>query len=290
MDTRHWTRREILAVSGVVGLTALGAPLSLAAAATYEHVVFASHPVAYWRLGEATGPEAQDRTRHGHTGIFHGTPRFQERGAIQGDANTAIALDGRSSYLEIASHPAFSQPTSGKGLTVEVWMRPDVLDFAGETAEPYIVWLGKGEAHHQEWALRFYSRTSPDRPNRLSAYLFNPEGGLGAGAYCQDELTVGEWLHLVACFDPGDARTPGAGVRLYKNGVLRQGPPAPGTLYHTSQWQITSVPGPAPLRLGTRDFTSFLTGGLDEVAIYPRVLTVQEIGDHYATGRRRGKG
>jgi hypothetical protein len=27
----------------------------------------------------------------------------------------------------------------------------------------------------------------------------------------------------------------------------------------------------APLRLGTRDRISFLTGGLDEVAVYPRV-------------------
>ncbi len=290
MDTRHWTRREILAVSGVVGLTALGVPLSLAAAATYEHVVFTSQPVAYWRLGEATGPEAHDRTSHGHIGVYHGAPTFQERGAIRGDANTAIALDGHGSYIEIASHPDFSQPTSGKGLSVEVWMRPDVLEFAGETPDPYVMWLGKGESHQQEWALRFYSRTSPDRPNRLSAYLFNPEGGLGAGAYCQDVLTAGEWLHLVACFDPGDATTPGAGVRLYKNGVLRQGPPAPGTLYHTSQWQITSVPGTAPLRLGTRDSQSFLTGGLDEVALYPRVLTAREIWTHYVIGTRAGRG
>jgi len=239
MEHTQWTRREVLALSGALGLTALGVPLPLGAAANYELIVLAKKPVAYWRLGEQMGPNAVDHTANGHTGTYHGAPVFQERGAIRGDVDTAIALDGRRSYIEIPSHQDFSQPTSGQGLTVEVWMRPNVLDFAGETDDPYIFWLGKGEPHQQEWAFRFYSRTSPDRPNRISAYLFNPEGGLGAGAYVQEELTVGHWLHLVACFDPGDAHTPGAGVSIYKDGIFRQGPPAPGTLYRNLQWQIT---------------------------------------------------
>ena len=41
------------------------------------------------------------------------------------------------------------------------------------------------------------------------AYLFNPQGGLGAGAYFQDTPTAGEWMHVVACFDSGDATRPG---------------------------------------------------------------------------------
>ncbi len=48
----------------------------------------------------------------------------------------------------------FSQPTSGLGLTVEVWMRPDVLIFPGQTADPYIHWLGKGMPAQFEWAMR----------------------------------------------------------------------------------------------------------------------------------------
>ena len=119
----------------------------------------------------------------------------------------------------------------------------------------------------QPWALRFYSRASKDRPNRISAYLFNPQGGLGAGAYFQDRLRAGQWMHVVACFDPGDSGTKGAGVHIYKNGVRRLGPPSPGALYNNPRWKIRPARGDAPLRLGTRDLKSFLTGPLDEVAM-----------------------
>jgi hypothetical protein len=265
-----------------VGLMALDAKrLRGAAAVNYEKTVLAKKPVAYWRLGEDRGPDVLDSSGHGHKGVAVGMPVFGQKGAIQGDANTAVKLDGKGSFIEVPDHVDFSQPTSGKGLTVEVWVRPDVLEFEGETDEPYVHWLGKGEPKQMEWALRFYSRTSKARPNRISAYLFNPQGGLGAGAYFQDALTAGEWIHVVACFEPGDADTPGAGVHIYKNGTHRLGPPSMGVLYNNPQWKIKSVHGTAPLRLGTRDRKSFLTGALDEVAIYPRVLTAGEILENY---------
>jgi len=52
----------------------------------------------------------------------------------------------------------------------------------------------------EEWGLRFYSQDTT-RP-----------------------LTPGEWIHVVAVYDPGDMDTTLAGVRIYKNGVLRKGP------------------------------------------------------------------
>jgi hypothetical protein len=286
MHQQQWTRRQLLVNSGAVGLAAFGVttPLATAAASNYETAVLAKKPVAYWRLGESEGRDARDSSGNGHKGVYQGSPVLGERGAIRGDANTAIKLDGKRSYVEIADHKDFSQPTSGKGLTVEAWIRPDVLDFDGETDDPYVFWLGKGEARRQEWGLRFYSAKSKDRPSRISAYIFNAEGGLGAGAYFQDKLTAGDWIHVVACFDPGDAASKSAGVHIYKNGARRQGPPSAGVLYNNPKWQIKPVHGSAPLRLGTRDKKSFLTGGLDEVAIYPRVLTAKEILENYHAG------
>jgi hypothetical protein len=73
-------------------------------------------------------------------------------------------------------------------------------------------------------------------------------------------------------------------VHIYKNGVHRLGPPSPGTLYSNPLFNIVPAHGTAPLRLGTRDFGSFFLGGLDEVAIYPRVLSAGEVLDNHRNG------
>src|SRR5262249_192279 len=134
-------------------------------------------------------------------------------------------------------------------------------------------------AGQYEWGFRFYSlhkdphhHQLPSRPNRVSAYIWNPAGGEGAGAYFQDKLVKGRWLHIVACYQPGDKTNPAAGVQVYKDSQLRLGPPSPGTLYSNPEFLIMPAHGTAPLRLGTRDLGSFFRGGLGGGAIYPCVL------------------
>jgi hypothetical protein len=259
----------------------------------YRDAVLAKDPVAYWRLGEAAGPTAVDETGNGHDGTYFGDPSYGQLGAIQGDPNTAVQFNGED-YVEIPDSINFSQPTSTNGLTVEVWMRPDVLSFPGQSSSdqaenPYVHWLGKGDAGQQEWAFRFYS-IDPDqaaaaRPNRISAYIWSPAGKEGAGAYFQQAIVVGQWMHVVACYEPGDEDTcPPKGVHIYLNGQQKQGPFDIGTLYCNPCFAILPAHGSAPLRLGTRDLDSFLRGALDEVAIYLRVLTSDEILKNYQLG------
>jgi hypothetical protein len=99
----------------------------------YRAAVMAKNPIAYWRLGESSGPNAVDETQNGHDGIYIGNPAFGQPGAIHGDSNTAVQFNG-SNYVEIPDSVDFSQPTSTFGLTVEAWMRPDTLSFPGETS------------------------------------------------------------------------------------------------------------------------------------------------------------
>lgn len=252
----------------------------------YSAAVLAKGPVGYWRLDESAGPTAAGASDSGIDGAYFGSPTFGEPGAIAVSADTAIGLNGFDSgdYVEIPDPDGalFSQPTSGAGLTVEVWMRPDALVFSGQTDQPYIHWLGKGGKSQHEWGLRFYSQNASQRPNRISAYIWNPSGGEGAGAYFEDpNLQPGAWMHIVATYDPGDWTTdPPAGVTIYRNGVRQLGPPSSGTLYRT--FDITPAHGSAPVRLGARDDLTFtFAGGLDEVAIYPRVLTAAEILENF---------
>jgi hypothetical protein len=286
------TRRELIRIAAAAGVTGVFRPLTrtVVASDSYSAVVLAKGPVGYWRLGETDlSLPAADATGNGNDGAYNGSPTLGQPGAIANDPDTAIGCNGSDSrdYVEIAdpANQAFSQPTSGTGLTVEVWVRPDVLVFPGQTADPYVHWLGKGMPANFEWAFRFYSQDTT-RPNRISAYIWNPgnpAAGEGAGAYFQDTIVPGQWIHVVASYEPGDASTdPPAGVHIYKNGVHRLGPPSRGTLYQT--YGLVPAHGIAPLRFGTRDGGSFLTGGLDDVAIYPRVLTPAEVLENYNIG------
>ena len=284
-----WTRRRLSRAIGSAALAGLAARRTpaIASPTRYHDHVLAKHPVGYWRFEESAGPVARDWTELGHNGTYQGGVTFGQAGAIRSERDKAVGLNGRDAFVLVPDSTAFSQPTSGRGLTVEAWFRPDTLTFPGQTSDPYVHWLGKGEAGAFEWGFRFYSLASSDRPNRVSAYIWNPtsppgEKNEGAGAYFQDRLTAGKWIHVVACYDPGDASTPGAGVSIYKNGELRCSPAtSSGALYSNPRFDIHPRHGPAPVRLGTRDLGSFLTGGLDEVAIYPRVLSAGEVLDNY---------
>src|SRR6516164_288784 len=120
-----------------------------------------------------------------------------------------LAFNGFNAYVEIPSIDDYSVSTTGE-LTVSAWMRPDTLDFPNvEANHDYIHWLGKGEtsgaAGDQEWTFRMYNRhdpsDSPPRPNRISFYLFNPQGGLGVGSYVQVPIHRGRWIYVVGVAD-----------------------------------------------------------------------------------------
>jgi hypothetical protein len=262
----------------------------------YAESVLADGPVGYWRLNERTHDERViDESGRNHHGRFIGRPTLGEQGAIHGSPNCSMSFAPQA-HIEIPHSPNFSIQTSGKGLSVEVWMRPDLLLFQGEGGKQYIHWLGKGElaqSKHEkdrmEWGFRLYSSDHPERPKRISAYAWNPQGGEGAGAYHDGKLVAeDQWLHLVACFqhyvDPCVRKT---GVQLYVNGEFAQGPPSSGTHYfNEGSWSVLPRGGDAPLRIATRSATanSFLTGGIDEVAIYPKVLTPEQIKRHFDVG------
>jgi hypothetical protein len=278
-------------VAGIVVIVLLSAAPSAAqrpkrvspgASSNYAQAVLACHPIAYWRLGEAQGAtKAADSTNSGHDGTYQNNVQLGQPGAIAGDSDTAVGLDGpqSKSYVEIPDADVFSVAASGQGLSVEVWMRPDTLSFQGENPDPsnaYIHWLGKGQKGAFEWGMRFYNQQA-QRSNRISAYIWNADGKEGAGAYVEEPLQAQQWVYIVATFDDPGATNPR--VQIYKNGVPSKHNASPGTLY--ASFGIVPKGGSAPVRLGTRDRHGFLTGGLDEVAIYPRVLSAAEIKAHW---------
>jgi hypothetical protein len=186
-----------------------------------------------------------------------------------------------TNYIEIPDDAVFSAATTGS-LTVSAWMRPDTLSFPiaeddGSGDNPYVHWLGKGEDDQQEWTFRMYNDNPAEaRPSRISFYVFNPKAAsgettnLGVGAYFQDPVTVGEWIHVVGVADGVQQATV-----IYKNGAQQDQQP-------WSKENIVPVHGTAPVRIATRDFNSFFLGAIRDVRVWSRVLSTDEVQMVYA--------
>src|SRR5215831_10114803 len=193
-------------------------------------------------------------------------------------AGSYLSFDGVRSYVEVPGGEAFSLRAGG-GLTVSAWIRPATLKFLSTEGSGYVHWMGKGEKGKHEWVFRMYSQgNSENRGNRISFYVFNPQGGEGVGSYFQDPIVAGEWVHIVGVAD--DHRT-----YIYKNGQMRKcdqyrGSGDDGCGKHPIQ--VDPEPGPAPLRIGTRDLKSFFKGEIREVRILNRALTASEISSLYS--------
>jgi hypothetical protein len=102
--------------------------------------------------------------------------------------------------------------------------------------------------------------------------VFNLSGGLGSGAYFQDEVRPGEWMMVTFVIDSRPSgQWPDGYITIYKDGVSRGGPVS------LRQFNVVPQASDAPFRVGTRDLESFFQGAIGKVAVYDTVLSDQEI-------------
>ena len=196
------------------------------------------------------------------------------RAANRPSAKFYLHFSGDGQYVEIPSAPDLS--FGRDGFTVSAWLRPETLEFGKTEGSGYVYWLGKGERNQQEWALRMYSYTNrekPPRPNRISFYLFNLDGGLGEGSYFQEGVRPGDWIHVTAVANQGT-------TAIYKDGEYIRcdeynGPAGRGCQAHSER--IVPSRGNAPLRVGTRDLKSFFQGEISQLRIWKWALRTDEV-------------
>lgn len=220
--------------------------------------------VSYWKFDEGARTTAYDSV-DGNNGTVQGASW------TTGRVSKALSFDGTDDYVLVPDSPNLC-PT--EAITLEAWIKPREMES----------WFSK---HIVAKADPDY--LDPDIPN--SAYEFlvrNYEGyqlefsarfeGVPTG-YRTDTgpLAVNTWNHVVATYD-------GSFVRIYVNGtcVLEQA--------QTGRIVYSTFPN-MPLQIGasisTRpgyDSVCYFNGLIDEVAIYGRALTGQEILKHYQNG------
>jgi hypothetical protein len=221
----------------------------------YSAEVLSDSPRAYWRLGETGGLTAFDEAATNSPGTYQGGVTLGVAGALTGDANTAARFDG-SNDLVTMGDPASGVLDFGTGdFTVEVWVRTSL------NGERFIV--GK-RASGPHWFLTVTDDSGQAGRVRASIY-----GTALRQGYSLARVDDGAWHHVVVGFDRD------AGIAFYVDG-------APSGF--TAGVSAGSISNSASLQLGKTSSYAYLNGDLDEVALYPGLLSAARIQAHHQAG------
>lgn len=230
----------------------------LTQAATYRDTVAADLPVGYWRLDEPAGSTVA--TNAGTLGVpgygkTFRTVTFGVPGALSGDTDTAVNFDGNQAKIDVPYHAALNPAQ----FTIEAWAKvaTDSTGYRSPLASRddspqrgFIFYATPGN----EW--QFWTGTG-------AQVGWNTVGGATA------EADV--WAHLVGVYD-------GTNKLFYVNGVLVGG-----------NRSVFTPNGARVLRIGASATESpvgdfFFNGDVDEVAVYPSVLSQDRVVAHFTAG------
>lgn len=238
---------------------------------TYSTAVLADSPVAYWRLGEASGATAADQAG-AHPGTYVGTPGYGATGAVA--SNTAITFSG-DDYVSVPDHADFDFAPASP-FSIEAWFKT--------TSGAYQCIVGNLElpaSNYRGWELHMLSDSEPAKGIRFNLIDSYPGSTISvdtnAGRY-----NDGAWHHVVVVYNGSGTAS---GMTFYIDGSVV----ATSVLYNTG---ITATASTQPVRIGARiDGSLGFVGQIDEVAIYPTALSAGRVAAHYApTGALTGGG
>jgi len=216
---------------------------------------------AQWKLDEGTGAVAGDSSFENYPGTLVNNPAW-----MPGVRGSALSFDGLDDHVSLGSNLSILRNVNGA--TVTAWVRPGSVLAAGSFRELVSLSVNAG---------------APTPVSRVALALRGDGtgGDLFAGGRSTDSetqktltddasLAVGEWTHVAGVIDLA-----GGTIALYKNGSQTASAPAAFAQPRTPNTVSTSA------TIGAQDDASgnFFHGDLDDVRVYGRALTGQEVRD-----------
>lgn len=284
--------------------------------AGYAGIVVADNPSLYWRIEEAlnsnSGGSATIEATVGTNGVLHGTQPVLEQGGIPGTGEFGRAVELRNAgattnegTITCSSTPWDTQTYIGEGFTIqgvtypttsytiEFWIKPsgDDYDYILRGLGRYKANLSANLTISMNPAITLNGRTLTfgvesgtvtttteliSLPS-FDIYTSGTDWWNGIGYFTQDSdristtlpvSALNQWTHIV-CTQEADY------FAIYVNGELREIRQS-----NTAHGGIMSEGGGffvGPFLLDTELF-------LDELAVYHRVLTDDEVAEHYNAG------
>lgn len=237
-----------------------GAPSSsssgdAAAASPYVQAVLADAPILYVRFADPPGTKAAARIGTAGTYLPSGVT-YGVAGAIPGDSDTAVSVDGSGAITFPAGVAAFD---GTKPYTVELWVKPA----ATVSGLGIVVDNTSYDAARAGWMLHTGSDdTGSER------WVNGATQGAAVGA----ALAAGAWHHVVSVFT-GDALLQYADGQLVGKASTATPLPTRSSQLYVGKQSCMPCAG-----------TGF-TGGLDELAIYDKAFVAAQVMAHYQAAK-----
>jgi hypothetical protein len=226
--------------------------------------------VAYWNFDEGSGTVAHDISGNNHNGTVYGATW------VDGTSGKAMSFDGVDDYVMV---PKENAPTREPYGTVAGWVKIASTFQCPSEGVGFISKMLHSTGMYQ-YEIGIYAGTSGPGHGCVGNGLGGPCGGDGcACVYWHDGQNVDprllfddKWHHLSITWTP-------TVLTLYADGIFES------SVLHGHD---LSIPDPMTwdLNIGRRAYSSaenwrYLQGHVDEVRIYNRALSIQEIQQLY---------
>lgn len=241
-----------------------------ASALSYQDLVVAANPIAYYRLNDTSTVLADSGNQH-LLGTYGANVRHGGVTLTSGAGSQSSLFPGSPAGSVIAPNTA-TVPTSaafaaaGSTLTVEAWIAPSARNLTNHFVP--IVSYGR-EAQGQAWVLQVSPQSTLDfwmKTKGGSAPSFEVKGGAA--------FEAGQPHQVAATYD-------GSAQRLYLDGVLVGTSAASGTIDYSGLTSATGLAIGGALGSGEPIFD----GAISDVSIYASTLLPATIAQHDTAGQ-----
>lgn len=204
--------------------------------------------VSHWKFNEGSGTTAYDSAGDNDGALKNGAGY-----ATDGVCGYALELDGEDDYCEVPDDDTLDITDE---ITIEAWINPEV------TSVRYVVqkgWFAGQTGVGGVYSLDLF-------PGKLRGVLVEPDGTFH-GLVGTTIIKIGEWQHIAMTWD-------GSTQKVYYNGNLENSASFTGSIA-TSTGEV----------LIGRYGSLYFEGLIDDVRIYNKGLTADEIEASYEAGR-----
>ena len=201
---------------------------------------------------EGSGTTAADSSGSSNDGILTNGPTWSTDTPLD-SSSSSLRFNGTDDYVNVSDSPSLT--FAGNRLTAEFWVNPGSI-----TTQMFIVSKRDDAPQEREFDIAF----DPVGAAKWFEFRIFGSGGSNVTRFSSNHFSTGVWSHVVSTYD-------GSTLRIWVGGVLASENASTINLGDT----------PQPITLGVlEDSTglgSFFNGQLDEVRIYNRAYTPDEL-------------